>query len=365
VGGIKVRIAIDARTKLHCGIGTYTTKLIDMIPQIDSTTKIFPINDNISFSGERFISKCIGGVKRLIYDQINMNMWLKQNDIDILHNPRNIGLPFWCNCKAVVTIHDIIPHVYSDRYLRSKIEKYYYLLMVNSSISRSEKIITDSFFSKNELIKYFNIDEKKISVIYLGCSNEFIKLKNEVAAKEMLKKMGVKRKYILTIGGSEYRKNVRRLIDVYKEKFSEQYDLVVIGGKWHEIDLESETKNVPHIYFVGAPSQEDLVNLYSLAKLFVFPSLYEGFGLPVLEAMSCGVPVVTSNTSSIPEVAGDAALLFNPYDMQQMYQEIKKGLEDGGLRQDLICRGYDRVKKFSWEKTANETLDVYHQAFRL
>ena len=169
------------------------------------------------------------------------------------------------------------------------------------------------------------------------------------------------KKYILAIGGSEYRKNIQRLINVYLKNFRDDYELIVVGGKWRDIDLAKKYQGENIKFITGVP-EEDLIAIYNMADAFVFPSFYEGFGIPVLEGMACGVPVVTSNVSSMPEVGGDAAIYFNPYDENDIAEKIKMVLDDKQLREEMILKGVEKVKEYSWEKCARETLKVYEEA---
>ena len=226
----------------------------------------------------------------------------------------NYGIPVKKSCKTVVTIHDVIPLVLNG-YLKTFAEKSYYRAAIKLAVTRSDKIITDSCFSRDELIKHLSISSKKIEVVYLGCGEEFVPIHDQARLNIVRDKFGLQRPFVMTIGGNEPRKNVRSLVEAF-ERIGDKYklDLVVVGGNWRGIELSPDIKDKRNIIFLGSVEQEELICLYNLAELFVFPTLYEGFGLPVLEAMSCGTPVLASNTSSIPEVTGDAANLFDPLD---------------------------------------------------
>jgi len=213
--------------------------------------------------------------------------------------------------------------------------------------------IATSQNTKKDLIDRFNISPEKIEVIYEGVSDRFKPGKQK------------KQNFVLAVSTLEPRKNFVRIIQSYinlREKFSAAEDLIIVGKKgWHF----KEILNIPpeyesHIDFTGYVSENKLIELYQTAKIFVYPSLYEGFGLPVLEAMACGCPVITSNVSSLPEVAGDAAILVDPYNTDALTDAMHKVLTNENLRERLAVMGLERAKKFSWERCARETLNVFN-----
>lgn len=352
-----MNIALDNRAKEFSGIGIYTRSLCDEYKKQGHTVYLY--NDNIRISRFSWLGKYIKFALRILKEQININHWLKLNNVKIYHVTKNLGVPFITKCPVIVTIHDIIPHIYSNEYLSNIIERIYYELAIRVSIYRSRKIITISEFSKQELIKYYNVSPSKIVVIPLAFNTCFKVLKKELYRGVIEKKYNIKTKYILTIGGSEYRKNIQRLINVYQNNDFDNYELVIIGGKWRNIDLSTKYKQNKKIKFITDVEETDLVLLYNMAEVFVFPSFYEGFGIPILEGMACGTAVITSNVSSMPEVAGDAALYFDPYDEKDIACKIKLVLNNSKLREELVTKGLNRIKTYSWEKCANETLMLY------
>jgi glycosyltransferase involved in cell wall biosynthesis len=242
--------------------------------------------------------------------------------------------------------------------------------MQRFALKRASAVITDSESSKRDIKKYAGVRENKIHVIYLAAGEQFIKLKTEnVELKEARKKFGLPEKFVLYVGDVTWNKNLPRLIDAIKEA---KLPLVMVGkslvsqnydksSPWNaDLNRVNElTKGDSNIMRLGFVSGEELVQLYNLATVFVMPSLYEGFGLPVLEAMACGCPVVTSKEGSLAEVAGDSAFYVDAYDMESIAKGIKKVFEDTNLQKELSEKGLENVKRFSWKNTASQTLKVY------
>jgi glycosyltransferase involved in cell wall biosynthesis len=215
-------------------------------------------------------------------------------------------------------------------------------------------VIAVSENTKKDIVELLGIPAKKIRVIY-EASNEKLKIQNsKFKIDEIKRKYGIEGNYILALGGSP-RKNLGRLIKAYNVSVTQylNIELVIVGNS------QNTKYQIPNTKYLGYVPQDELASLYSGALCFVYPSLYEGFGLPVLEAMACGCPVVTSNVSSLPEVAGEAAVLVDPLSEKSIAAGIKEVLKK---REDMVKRGYERVKLFSWEKCARETLAVYQEA---
>jgi glycosyltransferase involved in cell wall biosynthesis len=228
-----------------------------------------------------------------------------------------------------------------------------------------DAVITVSRQSCQDLIKYLPVNPKKINVIPEAASLHFHPL-NEAEYLPALERHGIRRPYILSVGSLEPRKNLLRLLEAYARLEGSRPSLVIAGARnyWKSspvVETVSRLGLEQHVRFTGYVEDADLPALYSAASLFVFPSLYEGFGLPVLEAMACGTPVVTSSVSSLPEVAGDAALLVDPRDVDAIASAMRRILDDSDLAADLRARGLARAAQFSWERTARETLAVYEK----
>ena len=234
-----------------------------------------------------------------------------------------------------------------------------------------DKIITISDFTKNELINYTNISPNKIKTIYLGVDNQFKQLSSK-EIEDIRMEYKLPNSYILYVGSEQSRKNfisiIKALYNLKKKYNLKDLKLIKAGrSQIHDsqrnkiFDLIKELNLEKDIIFTNYVSEEYLVKLYNAADIFVYPSLYEGFGLPPLEAMACGCPVITSNTSSLPEVVGDAGIMINPYDIDSLTESIHKILADNDLKKELSKKSLERAKFFNWKKTADQTLEVYEE----
>ena len=293
---------------------------------------------------------------------------------DLAHFP-NGSAPVWASCPYVVTIHDTLelmsqPSKVAGISLRRILMHLYNRYNQIIAAHQSRAIITVSHHSKNDISRYLHVPEDKIFVIYEAPNEIFLKKFSQDQVKGVRQKFGLDSEYILGIGSSDPRKNIKALICSYNKIESTlkvRYKLVLVMTH-HRLqdELIKQAKQnglLEQIIFLHSVSNQDLALLYHGATLFVFPSLYEGFGLPVLEAMACGVPVIASRNSSIPEIAGDAALLVDnmqsSVECETLTEHMTKVLVDSNLQKDLVQRGINRARLFSWQRCAKETTDVY------
>jgi glycosyltransferase involved in cell wall biosynthesis len=295
--------------------------------------------------------------------KLNMGMmekFLSGRGGEIYHGTGNMA-PKFKKIKTVLTIHHYYPVegplTPADLNWREK----FYFRCTDYSIPVADFIITDSASTKSEIMRRFNLKETSVSVIYPG--------EPDPAYRPLEKKESGK--YILFVGPINERKNLGGLLKAFSILVRKgiQHRLVITGtGKETYINLIkklcSELKIQDRIVFTGKISPQEMVHFYNNAEFLVYPSLYEGFGYPPLEAMACGCPVAASNATSIPEIVGDAAVLFDPYNAEEMARVIENLSRDSDLRQELIKKSFEQVKKFSWEKTAKETLQVYKRVYK-
>lgn len=285
---------------------------------------------------------------------------LKAINADVYHLPNTAPLLF-NTCPSVATIFDL---------QEFKIQKYglfrtAYRRLTNLMTSKfADLILTISNNSKEDIVNFLGVDPAKVRVAYLAHADCFQMLDKMKAVAYVREKFGY-HNYFITVGDIQPGKNLIRLLHVYARlrRHNEQYTLVLVGKERQMYSKLHETIENLHLQevvkFAGYVSQEDLIYLYNASYMCIYPSLYEGFGLPILEAMACGTPVVASNVSSIPEVAGGAAVFFNPYDIEEMEYKIKSLLDDPKRVQFLINEGQKQAQKFSWQRTAIETMEAY------
>jgi len=345
------------------GIGKYikylTTGLSDRGIKV---TIFYSKKPKYPILGKNISSRILYSINRYIFEQIKLPKALKEEKVNVYHALGSIGVPWFCPIPAVLTVHDIIPLLIKDYFKYSKykiISKFSYWFRLKTSLWKAKRVIADSEFTKKTLVEKLNTKPIKIKVIYLGAP--------EVNHKTNELPQGLEPgKYILNHGGIDIRKNLDRLIKAFARVVSEipELKLVITGeNKNMEGGLKNQVRNLRienSVIFPGYVEEEILWSLIRQANCVCYPSLIEGFGGPVLEGFAAGVPVITSNTSSLPEVAGDAALLVEPESEKEITQAILGVTRDKKTRDMLIEKGKERVKEFSWEKTAGETLKIYN-----
>lgn len=298
------------------------------------------------------------------WDQIQLPRYLKRERVDIFLTPY-LKVPIFLACKLIVIINDLIPLLFPEyQKLKSFPRRIYFKNLGRQAARRADKIVTISHHSKKDILEVFQIPEEKIRVIYLSVEDKY----QPVAAnlEKVACKYGIRKKFIFYFGNFNPHKNVKTLIQTYyslPDEVKSEY-LLVLGGRRDRYCMELERmvrhlKIVEKVVFTGFIAEEDLPSIYSAASLFAFPSFYEGFGLPPLEAMACGTPLITSNTTSLPEVVGEAGILVDPYKVDEIKAAIVKVLTDSKLRNDLIEKGLERSKQFTPEKTTDQILEIF------
>lgn len=296
-----------------------------------------------------------------LWSQIALPLYLiSHRNIDVYFAPAHY-LPSFCPVPQVVTIHDLAYLYFPDDF--TKKDLWQLKTWTDRSIKVARRIIAVSKTTKKDILKNYQIDESRISVIYNGFEKQIDKLKNNKL--DLIKKLKIKNeKYILFVGTIQPRKNLKVLIDSFDQfvKSNKNFKLVIAGKKgWLYESIFEKVKSMnleEKVFFADHVSDEELIWLYQNAFCLVQPSLYEGFGIPVLEAMSYGCPVVSSFSSSLPEVGGDAGLYFDPKNSEDLYDKLMELKENEPLRKEFVIKGKKRVKEFSWEKCGEETLDV-------
>ena len=345
-----MKIVIDGRMINESGVGRYIRNLAENLKKID------PKNEYVLFSPDiKWYS---------IKEQIKLPKLLEDLKPDLVHFP-HFNVPIFCKGKFVVTIHDLIHQHFSMQRATThgpliyQIKKFGYQKIFQFAIKNAQKILVPSNFVKNQLISDWQVDAKKIIVTYEAVDDKILQLATKTIPYTLTPKP-----YLFYVGNAHPHKNVEGLIKAFLNlKFKiKNLKLVLVGHDhyfWQRIKKEFQD---PDIIYKGYVSDEELVTLYKNAKAFVMPSFEEGFGIPILEAMALSCPVVSSNAGSLPEVGGDACLYFDPTNMSDMTNKINKIINDENLRKDLIKKGLQRYKKFSWKKLAEQTLEVYENS---
>lgn len=369
-------ITIDIRMLHSSGIGTYIRNLVPKIISAYADVNFNLLGDKselqkFDWAGRKNVSlvDCNSPVYS-ITEQLELFRRIPGNTTLFWSPHYNIPLAPIRAKKRLLTIHDVFHLAFFDR-LNFR-QKAYAKLMLNSAVRLSDKIVTVSNFSKSEIMKYTKVIDNKITVIHNGINVDRFKPLNQTDLTNVRVKFGLPEKFILFVGNVKPHKNLKRLLGAYEKLYKQglkDYYLVIVGKKEGFITGDSGIfgiiKDNPSlrekVLFTGFLENNDLSAVYNAASLLVFPSLYEGFGLPPFEAMSCGCPTVVSNAASLPEVCGDAAYYVDPYSIENIADGIYKVLNDNHLRQELISKGRERTKLFSWGNSIKEHIKVFEE----
>lgn len=356
--GYKIGITGELLSHEHfTGVEYYVDRLSRSLKKLADIELIIPSGAQVGKSIPTFkhTPPLLNLLKPLKINMISsvLNRSSDFNRYDLIHSP-TVTAPFFFSpkkVKVVMTVHDVIPFLHPQWHPWKR--KLYFKYILKYRLQQVDHIISVSHSTKHDLIKYLGVSSEKITVIHLGAP-EYFKPQNKVQ----------KGNYILGVGTFEPRKNFEGLIRSFsrlKRQYRIKEKLIIVGKQgWFLKDIANLQKEYgTDILFKGYVDENELVELYQLAKVFIYPSFYEGFGLPVIEAMACGCPVITSNHSSLPEVGGAAALYVNPEDTDQISRKIYQVLSDQNLQEEMTRKGIMQVSKFSWEKCAEKTVQVY------
>jgi glycosyltransferase involved in cell wall biosynthesis len=355
----KIGIDVQSITPYATGIGYYTKNLINEYLRIKGM-EFFYYRDSQRTE--------LNTLQRLWWENMTLSALAGKDKVDILHIPGFAGPCFKSKCKKITTIHDVIGVIYPRNL--APVSRFYWQKWLPACAKNSDFIITDSENTKNDIVKLLGISATKIKVIYLAADSRFKPLEKSDTQRALLKKYGIENnKYVLNVGTVEPRKNIRSLIEAFgqylKESSKKDIVLVIAGKKGWDYPrcLKKVTDlNLTHkVIFCDYVSDDDLAILYNFAEAFVYPSFYEGFGLPVLEAISCGTPVICSKVSSLPEIGEEAAMYIDPNRVESIKNALANVLGDALLRKELFLKSAKQSKKFSWAKTAAETIETYKE----
>jgi glycosyltransferase involved in cell wall biosynthesis len=362
-------VAIDAR-KLHdFGIGTYIRNLLRQLARIDSSTEYVLLVRQPDLS----IAASLGPNFRTVFEpspnyslseQLRVPWAVHRERADVYHAPHYI-LPLGVTAPSVVTIHDCI-HLMFPQYLPNRAAYAYARGAMWAAVRRSDRILTVSEASKRDILHFFSVKPDKIVVVPNAIDDHFWTPPSEEQVARVRERYQLDHRFVLYVGNIKPHKNLVRLIEAFAQLRSGGLDdvkLLIIGDEISKLPALRRAvhhhKLHKHVRFLGYVSDETLGALYRLAAVFAFPSLYEGFGLPPLEAMASGTPVVTSNLSSLPEVTGGAAELVDPYDVASIGAGLRRVLDDPALAAEMGRKGQARAREFSWEQSVAKTRQVY------
>ena len=367
-----IKIGVNGRflAAKRTGVQRAAYNLLKTLIEIDRTNRyfIFAGEDQLhkpewAFPNVTVVPSGIregASIRNHFWEQFTLPTLAKKYKVDVLHSPANIA-PLFYSGKSIVHIHDLCfvvnPQWYSFSF------RTLYNLVIPRLAKKASKVTTNSNNSKNDLLQFFSLDASRVSLVYWAVDDIFFDQSDH--KKEALN--WHLKDYILYVGSLEPRKNIRILVEAYEilrnKNPNIKTKLILIGGESPLFgDVRLQIKRYKEdVIFQGFVDDKMLREFYRHASVVAYPSLYEGFGLPPLEAMASGVPVVTSTTSSMPEVVGDAALMINPQNVEELASSLSLVLNDENLRKELIRRGYEQVKKFSWYQAARKTLTIFYE----
>lgn len=371
------RIGIDARlfgTAQAAGIGQYTEELLRHLSKADSTNqycvflsprswKDFPIY------APNFTAQKVGIQHYSLAEQVLYPLMLRRAELDLIHYTNFNSPIWWRKIPSIITIMDLTLWFFSGRTQKSWWRKWAYRLVIRRACQNAHQIIAISEATKQDVVDILQIDAAKVKVIYLAVAERYKLLTDTTAVVSMQRKFNISKPYFLYVGQWRQHKNVVRLIRAFhllRRRYHLDYQLVLAGKidrqcpevieTIRQLGLKSE------VLLTGYVPDDDLPLLYNGAKAFVFPSLYEGFGLPPLEAMACGAPVVSSRASCMPEILGTAAHYFDPTDVEDIARAMAEVAQNYSLQQKLKADGFKQVKKYSFNQMAQQTLEIYREA---
>jgi glycosyltransferase involved in cell wall biosynthesis len=367
-----MRVGIDARLVYYsqAGIGQYIIHLVNGLANVDQESEYVLLqsrkDDTIILEEPNFKRVSLWTPSHHRLERYSLNVELVRLGLDVLHSPDFIP-PHRPSCRSVITVHDLAFLLY-PHFLTKESARYYG--HIDQAVRWTDQIIAVSESTRNDTLQHLGVPDDKITVVYEAANPIFQPVARDVARDEVRNRHGVDGPFILFVSTIEPRKNVPTLLRAVwqlMECYKEDVHLVLAGGRgWLFEDTFSVVEELGldgRVHFVGRVPSEDLLYLYNAAEMLAHPAFYEGFGLPPLEAMACGLPAVVSDVASLPEVVGDAGLLIDPHDVDELTVAMWRVLNDTHLRQEMREKGLRQAARFSWERAARETMTIYQRAF--
>jgi len=363
---MRIGMKISPLTVLKAGIPNYILHLLKALAEIDKVNEYFlytnnPVTMDLNLPDSfTTVEVTFPSPHLQLWYQIGLPLRMRKDALDLFHDPV-YPLPFNLPVPGVITVHDL------SNYTNPGVHKFRSVLsgkFFPQHLRKARRILTVSNYTASELIRLFPWTSDKIDVVYSGISSRF-RPETRMSFRESIREQyGLPDRFFLFLGTLEPRKNLSRLLDAFSLSCSGiPQSLVITGGlgwKYGKLlEMISDHPNRDRIHLTGFISDDHLPALLTSAEFLIYPSILEGFGFPVLEAMACGTPVITSNVTSMPEIAGDAAYLIDPYSTESIADGIRALSRDDHLREELSGKGLARVRSFSWKETARQTLEVY------
>jgi glycosyltransferase involved in cell wall biosynthesis len=365
-----MKIVIDAcQASPHItGTDRMASNMLRELQKLDSVNQyVVFVNADYDFisSGVTAANFIVAPVKikhRATWLLIKLPLMLRKLRADVFYSFHNFASPGIKACPSIVTILDTIPLTQQEYYFHkeSKLRKFVVSFVMKRSLAIADRFLAISHFTKQSAVKELGVQAEKVDVVYLNADPAFSNKPSTSRVQAAREKYNLPPHYIFTIGANETRKNVASLVKAHRlltKELRQLYPLIIAGAQWK--NKEVLIKNDPYIRMAGFIDDADLPIAYSRATLFVFPSLYEGFGLPILEAMVSGTPVVTTKLTSIPEVAGNAAVYIDPSDPQEFANELARVLSNKNLLCELRAKGKAQAEKFSWSRSAEQLMSMF------
>ena len=372
--GINAQIVTFSASYRQAGVSRFTEQMIRALQRRDTSDRYSVFVNDTAWGGfsdsPNLHLRCTRlpaarPAVRILWEQLLLPLLSAR--LDLLHCPVNV-LPMLASCPAVLTIHDLTFLRYPERFRPER--QRYLATLTKLSAKKARRIMTDSANTKEDVIEMLHVPAERIEVVYPGLDDAFAPASPE-ALVEFRRSKGLPDQFLLYVGTLEPRKNVDTLVRAYsllQAQGLRGWPLVIAGGRgWMFDDIFAEVERndlVEQVQFAGYVPLDELPLWYGAASVFVYPSLYEGFGLPALEAMACGTPVVVSNTSSLPEVVGDAGAQVDPRNTAELAETLAEILQSSPKRQQMAAAGLKRAASFTWDKAAGQIVQVYREAMR-
>ncbi|MHB9032540.1 MAG: glycosyltransferase family 4 protein [Anaerolineae bacterium] len=366
--GLNAMLYSRSLTFRSAGVSHYVAGLLDSLPQADPDTDYyaFVAEPESHLDGWRVVHPVFmkdNPWRRIAWEQLFQTSALRRLKIDLLHAPVYVG-PLRASCPVVVTIHDLSHFIYPE--LFKPAQRAYLQVMTRYTAQRAAAVICDSENTRRDVLRILHIPEQRVHTVLIAAGSEMQPLPPAVITRFRQERQ-LPERFILSVSTLEPRKNILKLIDAYAlivKSNAATPALYIGGGKgWYYQAIESRVEKLGlsnRIHFAGFIPQAELPLWYNAAEIFIYPSIYEGFGLPPLEAMACGTPVITSNRSSLPEVMGDGGVMVDSTVSENLAAEMQNLLENPDRRANQVSRGLQRAKLFTWANTARQTAAIYH-----